>query len=185
MRRQLGEHVLDPNQVGLRRGQLGARVVQSQLVTADVGHVFKGDSTLVGPLQDQLVDRPLTDHRVAVRTQSGVQQQLGNVLESDFRAVQEVFAVARAEQAPRDAHLLELDGQTAIAIVEHQRDFRHTQRLPRSRPGKDHLLRLASPDRLGRLLAQHPQHTVADIRFTGTVWTDHDDDAGLELGGGA
>src|SRR5205085_9878465 len=62
---------------------------------------------------------------------------------------------------------------------------RHTQRLPRSRPGKDHLLRLASPDRLGRLLAQHPQHTVADIRFTGTVWTDHDDDAGLELGGGA
>src|SRR5260370_643940 len=73
-------------------------------MAADVGHILEGHPALVWPLQDQLVDRPLADDRIAVRAQPGVQQQLGDVLQPNPRAGEQVFAVARAVQPPRDAH---------------------------------------------------------------------------------
>src|SRR5207245_3672833 len=111
------------------RRQLRARVVQPKLVTADVGHVFERDSTLVGTLQDQLVNRALTDDRVAVRAETGVQQELDDVLQADPRAIQQVLAVARAVQPARDTDLFVVYRQAAVGVVERQRDFGHRQRL--------------------------------------------------------
>ena len=125
-------------------------------MAADVGRVLEGHPAFVGALQDQFVDRALADDGVAVRTQPGVQQQLGDVFQPHPRAIEQVFAVARAVQPPRDAYFAKLDRQTAVAVVEHQRHFRHPQRLARRRPRKNHLLRLARPDCLRRLLAQNP-----------------------------
>ena len=180
--RQLGQHILDADKIRLGRGQLGAGLVQPKLMAADVGDVFEDDAAFVGSLQDQFVDRSLADDRVAVRTQPSVQQQLGDVLKPHARAIEQVLAVSRAVQPAGDAHFGILDRQAAVGVVEDERDLGHAQRLPRRRAREDHLLRLARPDRLRRLLAEHPQHAIGNIGLAGTVRADDDDDAGQELG---
>ena len=154
-------------------------------MAADVGDVFEDDAALVGALQDQLVDRALADDGVAVRAQAGVQQQLGDVLEPDSGAVEQVLAFARAVQAARDADLVVLDRQTGVGVVEDQRHLGHTQGLRGGRAGEDDLFGLAGAHSLGGLFAEDPQQGVGDVGLAAAVGADDDDDAGLELGGDA
>ena len=181
VRRQFGQDVLNAHQIGLSGRELRARVVQPKLMAADVGRVLEGGPSLVGSLENQLVDGALTNDRIAVGTQPGVEQQLSDVLEANPGTVEQIFAVARPVQPPCDAHFVVLDRQAAVAVVEHQRHFRHTQRLARRRAAKNHFLWLARPDRLRRLLAQDPQDPVGDVGLSRAIRTDDDDDAREEL----
>ncbi len=161
-----------------------ARVVQAQLIAADVGRALEGQPALLGLLEDELVDRTLANHAVAVGAQADLEHELGDVAQSDAGAVEQVLALARAVQAPGDAHLAVLERQYAVAVVEDQRDLGHAQRLALGRAGEDQLFGFPRPHRAGGLLAQHPAHGIRDVRLARPVRADDDHDARLELGHG-
>ncbi|MNC21275.1 hypothetical protein D3C75_692460 [compost metagenome] len=74
-------------------------------------------------------------------------------------------------------HLTVIQRQRPVIIIQGQRYLAEIHRLAGVASGKDNILHLAAPERLGALFAQHPADAVGNIAFAAAVGPDYRSDA--------
>ena len=166
---QLGDLVVDPDQVLVRMDQLPLCLLLPVAVAGDAGGLLK-DLPAVGRLDGQdLVNPALADDGVALPAQAGVHEQLVDVLEAHRAAVDVVFALPRAVVPPGDHHLRLLHVEDVGGVVQHQGDLGIPRLAALGRAAEDDVLHLAPPQGPGGLLPHHPADGVRDIGFARPV----------------
>src|SRR3989449_7175698 len=114
--------------------ELSFRLLAPRLVLGDSGRLLDERPPVLGLGADDEADAALLDDRVRARTDTGPEEQLGDVHQPAGRLVDLVFAVAVAEQPPRDRDLSEsgvLRRHQPAVVLEGQRDLRHPGGGPR------------------------------------------------------
>ena len=116
-------------------------------------------------LQDG-IQTTLRDDRVRAGAQPRVVQNVEHVHAPRKRAVDQVFAFARAVHTPRDGNFREVDRKRAVRIVQHQVDFGNADRLACRGAGEDDVFHGLTAQVLRVALAENPQHCVRNIRLS-------------------
>ena len=166
---QLGDLVVDPDQVLVRMGQLPLCLLFPVAVAGDAGGLLK-DLPAVGALDgEDLVDLALTDDGVALPAQTGVHEQLVDVPEPHGVAVDEVFTLPRAVVPPGDHDLALIHGKDVAGVVQDEGHLGIPRLAALSSAAEDHILHLPSPQGPGGLLPHDPADGVGDIGFARTI----------------
>ncbi len=181
---QLGEHVADALEVGLRLRQLALGLLAATLVLADAGRLLEQRPTLLGPQREGLVDHALADEEEGVVGDVGVVEQLDQVAQADALTVEQVLVLTRAEQPAGELDLLEVDREQAVLVVDDQADVGHAHRAAVGRAREDEVL--GAPAAQGpSLLPERPAQGVGEVGLAAAVGPDHGRDARSELDGRA
>ena len=98
----LEDDVVDAREVLLRRLELQLGGAAARLVLGDAGGFLDQLAPVGRPRAEDHADLALLDDRVGLGAEPGVHQQLVHVAQPAHFAVDQVFALARAVQAPRD-----------------------------------------------------------------------------------
>src|SRR5262249_26905011 len=114
-----------------------------------------------------------------------VEEQLADVAEAARLAVERVLALARAEEAPRHAHLVALEAEDAVLVLEGERHLGHGDGPAAAAAVEDHVLHRAAGEGARRLLAERPADRVDDVRLAAAVRADDRGEAPLEDDPGA
>ena len=148
----------------------------------DTRGVLKDRAALVALSRNYLGDTSLTDYRITVAADTGVHKEFVNIFKTHGTAVYEVFAVAGTIVAARDRHFVVRAVKTVIfvGVVKRDRHLGKAHLTAALGTDEDNVLHLRSADALGRYFAEHPAHSVGDIRFSASVRTDDDGRAALE-----
>ena len=96
-------------------------------------------------------------------------------------AIHQVLALTRAVDAARDGHLVVVDGELVVAVVQRDRNISKTQGFPEFRSGEDDVLHGRPAELLDALLPEHPPDGVRDVAFAGSVRSHDGGDAVVEL----
>ena len=176
----LADDVLDALQVRPRRLELVPGRPPAGLVLGDPRRLLEDAAAVLGPVVDDLVDHPLLHDRVGPRTQAGVHQQVLDVEEPAGDLVQQIVALARAEEAAGDRHLRVVDRQPLLGVVDGQRYLAHPQGLAAPGAGEDHVLHAVAADGAGALLAEDPPDRLDDVGLAAAVGTHDPRDPGAE-----
>ena len=96
------DDVVDARQVLLRGFELQLGRAAARLVLRDAGGFFDQLAPIGRPRAEDHADLALLDDRVGLGAEAGVHQQLVDVAQAADLAVDQVLALARAVQAPRD-----------------------------------------------------------------------------------
>ena len=181
----LGDQVVEALQVDRRLLEAALGGAAAIAIEPDAGRFLEQLATIVGTVGEQRVDHLALDDDAGVGAEAGAAQQVGDVAQPAGRAVQEVVALARAREAPRDDDFLERDREHAVVVREVQRDFGDVHRASRRRPLEDHLFHLRAAQQPRALLAEHPAHGVGHVGLAAAVRADDRRDARIEhhLGG--
>ena len=117
---------------------------------------------LGGGLQD-LVQLPLSDDHMHLPAQTGVGEQLLDVQQPTFGAVDGVLRTPGAEHSPADGDLGVVDGQSTVGVVDGQTHRGPPQRLAFIGTGEDHILHGPAAQGLRPLLPHDPGQGVDHI----------------------
>ena len=167
---QLGDLVVDADQVFLRPLQLPLRLLLPVAKTGNPGGLLEDLPALAAPGGEDFVDFALADDGIALPPKAGVQKQLRHVLEPDGLAVDVVFALPAAVIPAGDGHLRLLHGgEDALRVVQHQRHLGKAHLVSLLRAAEDDVLHLRAPEALGALFAHDPADGVGDIGFSRAV----------------
>ena len=177
---QLAGEIDQPGQVGLHRLQLAERLLLAPAVLEYPRRLLDQRAARLGPGLQHVVQVALAHDDVHLPAQAGVGEQLGDVEQAALVAVDEVLALARAEQQPADRDLGVVDRQRAVGVVDGERDLGPPQRRPRGGAGEDDVLHLAAAQGLDPLLTHDPGQGVDDVRLARPVRADDAGDARLE-----
>ena len=175
--------IAQPIEVGLHPLELALRLLAAPPVFEHARRLLDIGAALLGTGFQDLRQLALPDDDVHLAADAGIRQQLLDVHEPRFGAVDLVLAAAVAKHAAGHGHFRVFDGQRAIGIVDGQRHFRAPERLPIARAGEDDVLHLAAAEGFRAALTHDPGERVDHVRLAGTVWPHHGTDAGLELEG--
>jgi hypothetical protein len=104
-----------------------------------------------------------------------------DVFEAAGGFVDEVFAVAGAEDAAGDGNFAEVEGQEAIGVVEDEGDFSDSERTPFGATGEDDVFHFVAAEVADVLFAEDPADGVGDVAFAAAVGADDGSDAWLEF----
>ena len=88
-------------------------------------------------------------------------------------AVDEIFALAGAVDAPRNRDLGKRNVEQPVRIVKVQRYLAIGERLSQLRSVKDNVLHLGPAQGLRALLAQHPANRDGEIALSAAVWAEY------------
>ena len=125
-----------------------------------------------------MADAALLDDGIAFRSQAGAHEDVLDVAQPGLTAVDEVFALARAEQAPGDGHFgrlggvagdVAIDTRLGRRIDQRHGDRSHAEGLALPCTGEDDVLHAGAAQGFGGLLAQHPADGVAQVRLSAPV----------------
>ena len=177
---KLGQDVLHAREVLRGIVHAALRVVLARLVLHDARGFLEYLAAILGLGGEYLVDSPLPDHGIAVSADAGIAEQIHNIAQAAGRAVDLVFALAAAIDAPRDRDLGKINGQRMIRVVKDQRYLAKGQALALFSAAEDHVLHLRTAQRFGALLAQHPLHGVRNVALAAAVRAHHAGNAVLE-----
>ena len=178
---QFGDDVPDAHQILFAGVELALALFLAVAELGDTGGLFKNLAP-VGTLDRQnLVDAALSDDRIAVPSQTGIHEQLMDVLQSNSLAVEEKVALSAAVVSAGDHDLAVFHRQTTVGIVHHQRDLTEAQRISPGGTAEDYVLHLAAAEGLGTLLAQHPADGIHDVGLAAAVGANDSRDAPSEL----
>ena len=134
-----------------------------------------------------LGDVPLRHDAVARASDARAHEKLLHVLQPARCPVDEIFAAAVAKNPPGNGHLVvgKFDSRRLQVLPVHvpngQRHLGHAQRPATVRAVENHIRHFASPQRLGRLFAQHPPDRIGHVRFTASVRPDNRGNSRLEI----
>ena len=123
----------------------------------DAGGLLNEGTALLGTALQNGIELALADDGMRILAQSRIVQDVLDVHQAARARVDEVLTLARAIHAAGDGHLVKVDGQHMVRIVENQRDLGHTHRLARRRAREDDVFHGLAAQLLGALLAQDPQ----------------------------
>ena len=164
--------VADALQVALGLGDLAQAVGLAAFEAADASNFFKDDPPLFGLAVEDAVDAVLADdgHRVLADTRIGEEDM--DIFQAARPAVDIVFTVAGAEEAPRDDDFREFRIQGVVAVIEVQRDFRCPLGPAGLGPGKDDVFRLLPPQLADILFPHDPADGIGNIALAAAIGTD-------------
>ena len=91
----------------------------------DAGGLFKQSAPLFGAQRKRLVDQSLADDGVRAFGQTAGGQQVGDIFEAHFLAVEDVFVFAGAVGAAADFDFGVIDGQPAVGVVQGEDGLGH------------------------------------------------------------
>jgi len=174
---ELADDVRDAQQVllGLLEPTLGLAL--SRLVAGDAGGLLEQGAPVLGLGGENLVDAALPDDGVVLLAHAGVQEQVLHILQPAGYLVDEVLALAGPVHTAGDHDLREVEGQGAVAVIQHQRDLREAHGPLSVAASEDDVCHGTAPQRPGRLLAQHPADRIGHVGLAGTVRSDNSGDA--------
>jgi hypothetical protein len=178
--RDLVDQVVEALQVAGRLLEPPLRRAPAVPIEADARRLLEQLAAIVRPVGQQRVDHPALDDDARTRAQPRASQQVGDVAQPARRAVEEVVAVTRAREAPRDHDFPERDGKDALVVREVQRDFGDVDGTACRRALEDHLVHLRAAHQPRALLPEHPANRVGDVRLAAPVRADDRGHAGLE-----
>src|SRR3989441_8669141 len=118
--------------------------------------------------------------RVGARARAGAGEEVQDVAEARGAVVEEVLALARAVEPPRDRHFGPRHREGAV-VSEGQLDLGEPDWLPRLRPAEDQVFHALTAERPRALLPEGPPHGFCQVRFPAAVRPDDRGDAGQDL----
>ena len=168
----LREHVGQAREVDLGLLELAGGVASLGLVFRDAGRLFEDGPAILGPRGQDQVDLALFHDGIGGPADARVHEELLDVAQAAEGFVEEVFALAVAVDAPRNAHLVVRGAELFLAIGEGHRHLGHADRLAGVRAVEDHVGHLAAAQGLGGLLAQAPADRVEHVALAAAVGPD-------------
>ena len=115
----LARNIAHARERSVHGGQFAFAFRLALLVLEHAGGFLDERAAVLGlGLQDG-VQAALADDGMRAGSQTGIMQDVEHVHATRHAAVDEVFAFAAAIHAARDGHLVEINGQLAVGIVEH------------------------------------------------------------------
>src|SRR5439155_19819798 len=159
------------------RVELALGLVALLLVARDAGRLLDEDAPLVRLRRQDVVELVLVHDRVGARVRAGAGEEVEDVAQARGAPVEEVLALTRAVEPPRDRHFGPRHRQRAV-VAEGQLDFGEPDRLSRLRAVEDQVFHALAAERLRALLAERPAHGLAYIRLSASVRPDDARDAG-------
>ena len=136
--------------------QFRLRFLEALAVEADFGRLFDQRAAIFGPQAEHLLDHALPHEGVTVLANLGAHEQLDDVAQADAGAVDEVLVFAVAVGAAGDDHLVEVDGEPLLSIVERYVDFCDTHRRALLAASEDHVFGLAGAQGAAGVFAKDP-----------------------------
>ena len=152
-----------------------------ELEAADAGGLFEDHAAVFGRGLQEHVDLALLDHAIGLRAQAGAGQQVADIAEPAGIAIDQVFALAAAIDAPRDVDLRRIDGQEAAGVVERERDLGRVHSPAGGRAVENDVGHFLAAEALDALLAQDPFDGIHDVRLSRPVGADDHGDPGGEF----
>ena len=125
---------------------------------------------------DQLADHALLDNRVAARSQTGTEEDVGNVAAPAFDAVEEVGVLTVAGHPTADGDFVITGifaGEGAVRVVEDQLDGGLGHRFTGIGAVEDDVSHRLTTEVLRRTLTHHPAYGVDNVRLATTIGPDH------------
>ena len=165
--------VLEPQQICLRGLQLAQRLALLRLVFRDARRLLENRAPVLRSRRQDHVDLALLHDRIRRAPDARVHEKLLDVLQPARRFVQQILAPAVLENAARDRDLMPVQPELLLTFGKGHRNLRHPDARARIRAAENHVRHFAAPQRLGRLLAQHPPHGVEHVGFSAPVRPDH------------
>src|SRR6266508_5448480 len=153
----------------------------SPLLEAPQARGLLDQSPSLGRLGAQnLLHATLPDHRMELRAQADLREQLDHVGAADSCAVDQVFALAAAMKPARDRELGELDRALTVLVVEEELDLRVVG-CGAARPTREEdVVRLLGAKLARAQASRGPDDRVGDIRLARAVRADDHGHARLE-----
>ena len=174
------QNVAQAHKVALGRLQTAQRLRAPVAVLGNARRLFKHGPAVFTAVREHLGNLALSNQGIPVAPDAGVHEELVNVLEPHGTPCQQVFALARAVEPPRDAHLGQGRRQRPVFIVEHKRHLGHAHRLAVLRARENHVLHFSAAQRFAALLPQHPANRVNHVALAASVGADNGDQPFVE-----
>ena len=175
------DQVVEPLQVDRRLLEPALGCPAAVAIEPDARRFFEQLAAIVRAIGQERVDHLAFDDDARVGAQARAAQQIRDVAQTAGRAVEEVVALARSRQPPRDHHFLERDRQRAVFVREVERDLGDVHRAPRRRSLKDDFFHLGAAQQSRALFAEHPPHRVRHVRLAAPVRPDDRRHTRIEL----
>ena len=169
---QLRDDVGEAGEVLVGRLELAQRLAAVGAEAGDAGRLLEDRAAVLGAGGEDGVDLPLGHHGVGRRADARVHEEALDVAEAAGRAVDEVLALAGAEDAAGDGDLVELEAELLLAVGD--------EGLVVVGAGEDDVGHRAAAQGGGPLLAEDPADGVRDVGLAAAVGADDGGDAGLE-----
>ena len=176
----LGDEIVDARQVGRRFLQTPLGAPLAVAVETDAGRFLEQLAPLIRFIGKQRVHHLPLDDDAGVGSESGAAHHVVDVAQAAGSVVEEVIALARAAQPPRDHDFAERNVERSVVVLEMERDFGDVHGAARGRALEDHLFHLRAAEGAGALLAEHPAHGVGDVGLSAAVRADDRGHARLE-----
>ena len=119
----LFDDVADAEEVGFGRLELAHRLLLLALVFRDAGGFFENGAPIFRARAEDEVDLALLHDGVGAAADAGIGEEALDVAQAADGLVQEIFRIAVAEDAARDAHFVPVDAELLRAIGEGERNF--------------------------------------------------------------
>ncbi|GBC87521.1 hypothetical protein HRbin12_01531 [bacterium HR12] len=178
---QLGEDVLEPEEILLEPGELPLGPFLPFAVLGDTGGLLDEAPAVLGPSREDLLELPLGDDRVEGPADAALGEELLDVEEPDDLPADPVLRLARPEDRAADLDLRHRHGDEPGRVVDDELHLGHAEGRPGGAPREDHVRHLPAAERARALFAEHPADGVDQVRLAAPVGPDDDADAGAEL----
>ena len=114
-------------------------------------------------------------------TDTRVAEQLLDIHQPRFRAIDFVLAGTVTKHPARNSHFAIFNRQVMVRVVERQRDFRPTKRFALTSASEDDVFHLPTAQVFRPLLAHHPRQRVNHVGLARPVGPYHCANTGLEF----
>ena len=164
----VGEHFVEPDEVGLRRPQFLFGVLSAHVEAGDAGGFLQHQPTLGRLGRDDGADLALAHQSRRMGAGGGVGEQQGYVLGPDVAAVDPVGGAGPAFDPAGDLdlagrHPAGFGGDVPALAFEKERDLGEIAGRAHRGSGEDDVVHLAAAHRLGRRFAHHPSDRLEDV----------------------
>ena len=162
----IGDHLVEPFEIGLGRAQFLLGVLAADVQARDPRRFLQHRAALGRLGGDHRADPPLADQCGRMRAGRRIGEQQGDILGAHVAPVDAIGGAGATLDAADDFLLL------AVKFGE-DRDFGEIARRPRRGAGEDHVFHASAAHRLGRVLAHRPAQRLEQIGFAAAVGADH------------
>ena len=174
-----------PRPLDLRRdaGELQLGPVPAALELAEPGGLLDEVAPVLRLRREHRVDLALGDDRVHRAAETDICEQLDEIRAANGRPVDEVLALAAADEAARNRDLAEVDlvAEAPVVVVEDELHLAVVGSGPGRRAAEEDVVGLLRPELRRCQRSCGPDDRVGDVRLPGAVRADDDGHPRLEL----
>ena len=173
---QFAHDIAQPHQIILCLLQLSFRL---GLAVAKLGNSrgFLKDFPPLGAFRTyDLRNLSLLNNRIAVPSQTGIHKGLVDIPQAHRIIIDTIFAFTASVQPAGDNHLIAVNFNAAVGIINKQAHPGKAGRLTGDRAAENDVLHFCPAQAFYRLLAEYPLDCIADITFSAAVRTYYDGD---------